>query len=448
MAMINYYQNSRNFEDRKATELRNTANHIQENINYQLNSGKYPDAATVIHEKIFEFSNVYNLNINAYNLQGKMVASNLAQTHNLKSNLIHQILKEKKVLQDTVLRDGKHKHYTAYTLLENHKNPELILELNNTELKGAASSQSWVLIKQYLFLVIFLLIACAFVAWLISKNLTKKLSRVTEKIKQTGIEDSGELVYEMNDEIKPLVDSYNEMRDKIAHQTKVLKKTEHAEAWKEMARQVAHEINKPLTPLRLTVQNFYRKYNPEDSDNNEKVKTLTKTIVHQIDIITAITKSFADFAKMPINKDTEIEIVDTIRKTINIFPQEIVNFTSNTEKLHYNIDALYLSRIITNIVKNGIQAIPKDRNKKIEVYLKDEPNSFLISVADNGSGISDDNKEKVFKTNFTTKSEGMGLGLSMVKKIVEDYGGKIWFESQPEYGTVFFIEFTKNNHAN
>ena len=232
------------------------------------------------------------------------------------------------------------------------------------------------------------------------------------------------------------------MLGKLQEQTNQLAKTEREEAWREMARQVAHEINNPLTPLKLSVQNFQRKYNPDDPENEEKIRNLTQVVVHQIDIIYSIAKSFSDFAKMPTSNDTLIDVVKTIKYSVDIFPDHIIEFYTNIDELYYKIDGIYLTRIITNIVKNGIQSITHN-NKKVRVEIKNKSDRFIISIEDNGSGISEENRDRVFEQKFTTKSTGMGLGLSMVKKIVEDYNGKIWFETEIDEGTTFYIEFLK-----
>ena len=232
------------------------------------------------------------------------------------------------------------------------------------------------------------------------------------------------------------------MLEKLQEQMSTLAKTEREEAWRDMARQIAHEINNPLTPLKLSVQNFQRKYNPEDDDNDEKVRNLTKVVVNQIDIISSITRAFSDFAKMPVNNDMVIDVVKTVKYAVDIFPDHIIEFSTNKEEVYYKIDNIYLTRVITNIVKNGIQSITHN-DKKVIVEIENFEDKFIISIKDNGSGIAVENKERVFEQKFTTKSTGMGLGLYMVKKIVEDYKGKIWFETTECEGTTFFLEFLK-----
>ena len=232
------------------------------------------------------------------------------------------------------------------------------------------------------------------------------------------------------------------MLEKLQEQTSILARTEREEAWRDMARQIAHEINNPLTPLKLSVQNFQRKYNPDDENNEEKVRNLTQVVVNQIDIISSITKAFSDFAKMPVNNDSLIDVVKTVKYAVDIFPDHIIEFSTNAEEIYYKIDNIYLTRVITNVVKNGIQAI-HHQDKKVKVEIENLEDRFFIKIQDNGSGISEENKDKVFEKKFTTKSTGMGLGLFMVKKIIEDYEGKIWFESIEDEGTTFFIEFLK-----
>lgn len=299
------------------------------------------------------------------------------------------------------------------------------------------------LAKQYFLAIIILLILSGYAAWFISKNLTKKIEAISKKLTKTNVEYLDTPIdYPENDEIKPLVESYNSMLGKLQEQTNQLAKTERGEAWREMARQVAHEINNPLTPLKLSVQNFQRKYNPDDPENEEKIRNLTQVVVHQIDIIYSIAKSFSDFAKMPTSNDTLIDVVKTIKYSVDIFPDHIIEFYTNVDELYYKIDGIYLTRIITNIVKNGIQSITHN-NKKVRVEIKNKSDRFIISIEDNGSEISEENRDRVFEQKFTTKSTGMGLGLSMVKKIVEDYNGKIWFETEIDEGTTFYIEFLK-----
>ena len=165
------------------------------------------------------------------------------------------------------------------------------------------------------------------------------------------------------------------------------------------------------------------------------------SVIHQIDVIHAITRSFSEYSKATVENDT-INIIKTLKHSLDLFPEEIIEFYTDEQELFYRIDETHFTRMITNIVKNGIQSIPYQK-KKIEVKLINEPHKFRITIKDNGEGISRENQDKIFERKFTTKSTGMGIGLSIVKKIVEDYNGKIWFDTEEGKGTIFYIEFYK-----
>lgn len=450
MAAINFYQSSQNFSYRKEAELVKLDRQIKENVKYESRNSVYKDEKKILEENIYKYFSIYNVNIAVYDIKGRLLSSNIKRNSSLPNSIIDELNNHLNdvVVKDISLEDKNQVLYNSYSYVFNNSKPIAILNIENVEDKAADSSQTNVLIKQYFFLFIFLIVLSSLIAWLISKNLTQKVNNISNKIQEAYLDDPDQapLQYAGNDEIKPLVTAYNNMQLTLRDQAQQIKKNERAEAWKEMARQMAHEINNPLTPLKLTVQNFERKYRNEDPENPLKVKELTKNVVHQIDLINSIVTSFSDFAKMPVNSDEEIDMVEIIKKTVGIFPPQIVEFSSNVQQAYFKMDKLYLTRIITNIVKNSMQAIPDSEDKKIRVYLKNEKDRLLISITDNGSGISEENKNKIFEPNFTTKSDGMGLGLSMVKKIIEDYGGNIWFETQKNFGTVFFIEFIKNNH--
>ena len=449
MAYINYYQNKVAYRNTKVKQIKKIDSQILETFNYiadnNLPQKDFSELENIFQDRVSELSNVYNTNINIYDLEGKLLISNRQYSHILPRTIISELHLKSKAIEETVLSDGETTAYNSYVYIRNQDRPIAILSTQNIFNFNSLSYQSVLLLKQYFFIVIFLMILSGFFAWFISKALTRKIEEVSETLEKTNVASLDQpLEYVEIDEIKPLVDAYNRMLRELKKQTYLLQKNEREEAWKEMAKQVAHEINNPLTPLRLTIQNFQRKYNPDDPENITKVKQLTNSVVHQIDIISSITKSFSDFAKMPLNQDTTINVVETIRRTIDIFPATVVFFETNTEDLEYIMDSLYLTRIVTNIVKNGIQAIPADREKKIKVQLSDATDEFIISISDNGNGIPEEHQDKIFEPNFTTKSTGMGLGLSMVKKIIEDYQGNIWFVTKQDLGTTFYIQFPKN----
>lgn len=234
------------------------------------------------------------------------------------------------------------------------------------------------------------------------------------------------------------------MIDELEASAVKLATSEREQAWREMAKQVAHEIKNPLTPMRLSVQSFQRKFNPEDENIHQKVEEYSNTLIQQIDTMSSIASAFSNFAKMPAQKSEELNVVHIVKLALDIFNEHYITFNPESETIIAKFDRTQLIRVVTNLVKNSIQAIALDtRDPKIHVRVFAQQDSVMITVEDNGFGIADDTKSKIFEPKFTTKSSGMGLGLAMVKNIVETYNGSITFTSQLGKGTTFTVAFPK-----
>ena len=226
-----------------------------------------------------------------------------------------------------------------------------------------------------------------------------------------------------------------------------LAKGEREQAWREMAKQVAHEIKNPLTPMRLTVQSFQRKFDPNDPNISQKLDDYTKTILQQIDTMSSVASAFSNFASMPAQQNEEINVVKIIQLALEIFNENYLRFKPEKEEILMEMDRTQLIRVITNLVKNAIQSIPKENeNPLVEIEVYQEKESVIIKVKDNGSGIDEENKPYVFEPKFTTKTSGMGLGLGIIKKIIENYQGTITFESQLNVGTEFMVTLPLNTN--
>jgi nitrogen fixation/metabolism regulation signal transduction histidine kinase len=246
-------------------------------------------------------------------------------------------------------------------------------------------------------------------------------------------------------EVSALVDSYNSMIDDLEDSAKKLASSEREQAWREMAKQVAHEIKNPLTPMRLSVQSFQQKFDPDDPKIHKKVEEYSKTLIQQIDTMSSIASAFSNFAKMPAQKLELLNIVEAIELTLEIFPESDIKFIPQGSNISVNFDRSQLIRIITNLVKNAIQSIPPKRTPKISIVVSSDDLEVIIVVKDNGSGVTDSIEGKIFEPRFTTKSSGMGLGLPMIKNIIETYNGSISFSSIIGEGSEFTIRFPKNN---
>lgn len=233
------------------------------------------------------------------------------------------------------------------------------------------------------------------------------------------------------------------MIDELEESAVQLARSEREQAWREMAKQVAHEIKNPLTPMRLTVQNFQRKFNPEDENIHSKLDEYSKTLIQQIDTMSSIASAFSNFAKMPAQQNETLNVVYIVKLALEIFNEDYIVFTSEKEEIIAKLDRTQLIRVVTNLVKNAIQAMPENQEPKININVFTDNGNVIITVADNGSGVSDENLDKVFEPKFTTKTSGMGLGLAMVKNIVETYKGTISFNTEKDKGTVFKVTLPK-----
>ena len=214
-----------------------------------------------------------------------------------------------------------------------------------------------------------------------------------------------------------------------------------------MAKQVAHEIKNPLTPMKLSIQHLQRVYDPNNPSSTEMLKKVAESMVEQIDALTKIANEFSNFAKMPKQQIVKLDLIKLIDTVLEVFKQDKrIDFDFQYEILAADIfaDKDQLIRVFNNLLNNAVQAIPEGRKGKININLTEKQNiSYTISISDNGCGITQDKVQNIFVPYFTTKNNGTGLGLAMVKQIVEGLNGTISFESKENEGTTFTIELPK-----
>jgi len=279
-------------------------------------------------------------------------------------------------------------------------------------------------------------------AYFLSSYITKSLKTISDKINQTSLEQKNEkIVIEANSrEINSLINAYNRMVDKLEESATMLAQSEREQAWREMAKQVAHEIKNPLTPMRLTVQSFQRKFDPEDPNLQQKLSDYSKTLIQQIDTMSSVASAFSIFASMPAQQNETLNVVEVVEFSLEIFNEEALHFECDEKEIITVMDRTHLIRIITNLVKNAIQAIPENQEEKsIVVAVKRVNDMVNITVKDNGIGIEPSYIEHIFEPKFTTKNSGMGLGLGIIKNIIENYKGTITFETELGKGTTFTV---------
>ncbi|RLD54903.1 MAG: sensor histidine kinase, partial [Bacteroidetes bacterium] len=341
---------------------------------------------------------------------------------------------------------GGLRYVSAYVPFTNNNNKLLAyLNLpyfsNQSALENDVSTIIVTIINIYALLVILSLIIAVF----ISNNVTKPLQLIQNKIREIDLRKKNEyLEYDIDDEIGSLVKEYNRMVDELEQSALLLAKSERETAWREMAKQIAHEINNPLTPMKLSVQFLQRSWKDNDPEFPAKLKKVSQTLVDQIDSLSAIATEFSNFAKMPETKNENVDILKVAKSSMNLY-SDIKNIKikanfNNIEKLTVLADKEKLMRVFNNLIKNAIQSIDSNKQGIIDIDISADNKNVLIKIVDNGKGIDEDMKRKLFEPNFTTKTSGMGLGLSIVKNIVNEINGSIWFDSELGKGTSFFVK--------
>ncbi|OKL39512.1 histidine kinase [Pontibacter flavimaris] len=278
-----------------------------------------------------------------------------------------------------------------------------------------------------------------------SRALTVPLRMLADKLKRTSLTGKNEmLAYEGADEIGMLVNEYNRMLLTLEQNKQELAMQEKEAAWREMARQVAHEIKNPLTPMKLSLQ-YLQKAIAEKRPNTEQlIDKISHTLITQINILNDIASSFSSFTSMPEPKAEPMDVAASLRKAADLHsdPATAILTTQIPEgEVIVKADESLMVRTFNNLLLNSIQAVPTSRRPQIRVKLELQDNrQVLISIRDNGSGIPKEIQGKVFIPNFSTKYTGSGIGLAVAKRGIENAGGKIWFETQEGQGTTFFIQ--------
>lgn len=398
-------------------------------------------------EKVQELSDVNNIDINIFNTNGDiLVSSYLERDENFYKTRVPGDMFSQLKMEDNIVKEiteNEQKYLSSYSYAFNSENQKVgIINIHYPEtyelLKKDLSKFLYTLLKIY----IFLFIGGSLVAYFLSNYITRSLRAISDSLKSVGFNKRNEkLVWDSNDEIGALVEEYNKKLEELEDSAEKLAKTERESAWREMAKQVAHEIKNPLTPMKLSIQHLERTYAQDDPEFAGRLETFSKNLVEQIDALSSIANEFSNFAKMPKVVLAPANLNEIIQSTIELYSKETqtkIEF-QNTESLIIDADKEQLLRVFSNLIKNAIQAIHKENGGKIDISFENKTEHIVIKVTDNGVGISDEQKDKIFVPNFTTKSTGTGLGLAVVKNIIDSHQGKIWFESEVNSGSTFFV---------
>jgi signal transduction histidine kinase len=290
----------------------------------------------------------------------------------------------------------------------------------------------------------FIFLVSGVIALFITNRVTRSFSLISEKMQRVNLGSANEEIeWERDDEIGELVREYNKMVNKLEVSAEALARSEREGAWREMARQVAHEIKNPLTPMKLSIQFLQKSIDNNSSNVKELTAKVAKTLVEQIDHLSKIAFDFSQFANIGNTNIETFDINEVIRSLDNLYKtSQEGDLTLNTVpgKVMVRADKTQMNRLFTNLIQNALEACDGKTDCKIELKEVQVNGVVQISVKDNGTGIPKEMQSKIFVPNFTTKSSGTGLGLAMCKGIAEQAGGRIWFETEKGEGSTFYVE--------
>ncbi len=455
---VTVYQYKEQTDEYNRGRLERKEESVNAAINYWLSSGNTFPLETknlpyIFKDKIYEISNIEKSEINIYDLEGNLIKSShsgfvksdapvkLSDTIlNAISNNVDHIFVNIKTINDNSFQSS-----FSY-ITDNKFKPFGILNIRYVQDNTEQDKDLKEFLYRLAIVYVFMFVLAILLAYFLSSYITRSLKAITEKISQTRLSKQNEkiILKDSSAEIGTLVSAYNEMIDELEESALKLAKGEREQAWREMAKQVAHEIKNPLTPMRLTVQSFQQKFDPKDPNIDEKINEFSNMLIQQIDTLSTIASAFSNFANMPLQNREEIDIVQVVKKALDIFTEDYISFFPKKSSIIAKMDKTQVIRIVTNLVKNATQSLDDVENKKLEVTVSEDDENVCITIADNGKGISEEDAVRVFEPKFTTKTSGMGLGLAMVKNIVDAYEGSVTFTSQTNVGTVFTVKLPKN----
>lgn len=429
--------------DRKIESTAQTATwQIQNGLDSVTN---YPD--------VNGLADIHKMDVNLYDTDGSLIASSeeaiferRLRSRQMDPVAYYMMVKEgqNKHIQDEVIDDFE--YLAAYVPLRNRENQviaylNLPYDLVNTNVRAQDVAE---FIGALLNVYVLMLLFAGAAAIALANTISRPLAEIGERMSDLKLGQKNEAIEWENDqdEIGRLVAEYNRMIVALEESAEQLARSQRESAWREMAKQVAHEIKNPLTPMKLLIQQLKRVSSSDPERAQQMIGRVSKSIIEQIDGLAYIASEFSNFAKMPTAQNKALSLNRVMRSVYELFTQEEVAVSLDLPEQEQVVfaDKNQLVRVLNNLVKNAMQAIPDNRVGRVHIVLQEAENKAIIRIEDNGCGIPPERGEHVFVPNFTTKSSGTGLGLAMCKNIVESAGGRIYFESEVNRGTVFFVE--------
>ncbi len=427
---------------------------LQENIGKETNLSIQQEGNNV-ELLLQKFAKTFITDVNLYDQKGFLIAASRPKVFNV--GLLSEQMNPIAFLQMDIKDKSEFIHQESIGKL-NYSSAYSPFYSNDGQLQGYLNLQHFSQQKEFenqiqkflvaIINVFMLLLAISIVISIFVSNwVTLPLRIIQESFSKIKFgKHNQQILYHKQDEIGALVKDYNQKLEELEYTAHQLAKSERESAWREMAKQVAHEIKNPLTPMKLSVQQLQRVYDPNDPNSGIKLQKVTNSIIEQIDALAKIANEFSSFAKMPRPNETKLDLIPIIENVIVVFKEEekcTIHFEYSVTECFVLVDKDMIIRVFNNLIKNAIQSIIIPTGGEIIISIVEEVENFLFSIKDNGIGIAEDKHSKIFVPYFTTKSTGSGLGLAMVKQIIESHRGKIWFDSFENKGTTIYFQIPK-----
>jgi two-component system nitrogen regulation sensor histidine kinase NtrY len=399
-----------------------------------------------------EVADIHNVDVNVYDLEGNLEVTSDEDVYKrgILSNKMHPVafyhlsrLREVQRVQEENVSTLE--YLSIYTSVRDNRG-NVVKYLNipyfssQLDLKQEISNFLVTIIN----LNAFIFLIAGIIALFITNKITQSFSVIGEKMRAITLGGTNEeIAWNRNDEIGELVTQYNRMVHELEKSADALAKSEREGAWREMARQVAHEIKNPLTPMKLSIQYLQRAINTNHSNVKELTASVANTLIEQIDHLSKIAADFSQFANIGNKRLELIDLHNVIGSLVDLYqtnPKVELTWRKTSGSLVLKGDKTHMNRLFTNLLANAVEACAEQPSCLITIEERRLEDRALIRITDNGEGIPEEMQSRIFTPNFTTKTSGTGLGLAMCKSIVEQAGGQIWFETKTGEGTSFFIE--------
>jgi signal transduction histidine kinase len=416
-----------------------------------------PLANADLKSLIEDVSDIHDVDVNVYDLEGNLKVSSEEEVYarGILSDKMHpnafyhlQRLRQVQFVQEesmsslnylsiyAAIRDDEGKVYAYLNI------PYFLSEIDiNQEISN--------FLVTIINLNAFIFLLAGVIALFITNRITRSFSIIGDKMKEIQLgKTNEEIVWNRNDEIGELVKQYNKMVHQLEESAAALAKSEREGAWREMARQVAHEIKNPLTPMKLSIQYLQKAITNNQPNVQQLTTSVANTLVEQIDHLSKIAADFARFANIGIRQLEYFDlhaVIENLKELYSTNPKVHIVWDRLTQPVMIHADKTHMNRLFTNLITNSVDACIENSICKISITEELSDEQILIRISDNGEGIPEEMHDRIFTPNFTTKTSGTGLGLAMSKSIVEQAGGTIWFKTEKGKGTTFFVQLPLDN---